>query len=122
MKKLLWILAFVPLLAMAEEEITKEYCIVTLEPSHLAVWEFKQKPRCALILMEDSPNPAYIANRNGERLKFNNIVHLMNYMTLQGWEFHSKRSVPSRDVAHTECLFWRYKKVLVSSVKEEGED
>ena len=112
MKKLLLILALIPLFAMGQEkEIVKEYCLVALEESRLAIWEFKQKPRTALIMMDDAPDPFYIANRNGERIKFNNTIHLINYMSKQGWEFHSMRSTPSKDIAHTECLFWRYKEI-----------
>lgn len=116
MKKIVFILTLIPLFAFAQEtEVVKEYCIVALEESHLAIWEFKQKPRQALILMDDSPNPAYIINKKGERLKFNNTIHLINYMCKQGWELHSTRTVPERDAPHTECLFWRYKEVEVKS-------
>ena len=112
MKKLLLMLALIPVLAMGQEkEVVKEYCLVALEDSHLAIWQLKQKPRQALIMMDDAPNPFYIANSKGERIKFNNVIHLVNYMSKQGWELHSIESTPSRDIAHTECLFWRYKEI-----------
>jgi hypothetical protein len=77
MKKLLLILALIPLFAMGQKEhVVKEYCMV-----------YHWKLSNARIITENGDS--IISDKNGEKIKFKTTPAILNYMSKEGWELHS---------------------------------
>ena len=77
MKKLLLILALIPLFAMGQKEhVVKEYCFVMPIKNRYD------------ILTEHTDGFVHITDSAGVDMKFKNFAHFLNYMSKQGWELN----------------------------------
>ena len=99
MKKILWILALMPLLAFAQKEhVVKEYCSVTNAKGLNPYFE---------IHIENTDS--ILSDSCGNKIKFNGIHGMLSYMSEKGWELFptilcNQYGVPER------YIFWREKK------------
>lgn len=99
MKKLLLILALIPLLAMGQKEhVVKEYCYV-----------YPWKISNAKITTEKGDS--IISDSLGNKIKFNTLPAILNYMSKNGWEL--QETITNANQAVVFFVFWR--------IKREGE-
>ena len=96
MKKLLLILALIPLFAMGQKEhVVKEYCYV-----------FPWKISYAKI--ETEQGDSIISDSIGNKIKFKTLPAIWNYMSKRGWELHE--TITNENQAIAFYSFWRVKK------------
>lgn len=96
MKKILWILALVPLLAFAQkEQFVKEYCF-------MRPWKLNN----AEIITENGDS--ILCDSLGNKLKFKNTLHMLNYLNKKGWTLQETTILPSGAVNF--FVLWREKK------------
>jgi hypothetical protein len=99
MKKLLLILVAIPLLVMGQKQHNvKEFCYV-----------YPWKISNAKIITEKGDS--IISDSLGNKIKFNTLPSILNYMSRNGWELHE--TVTNVNQAVVFYVFWR--------IKEEGE-
>lgn len=99
MKKLLLILALIPLFAMSQKEhVVKEYCFI--HP-----WKLNNAK------MSTEKGDSILCDSLGNKVKFKNNVEILNYMSKHGWELHS-----ATHTDYGEPSFY-----VMYRIKEEGE-
>ena len=99
MKKLLLILALIPLFAMGQKEhVVKEYCYV-----------YPWKISNAKIITEKGDS--IISDSLGNKIKFKTLPAILNYMSKNGWEL--QETITNINQAVDFYVFWR--------IAQEGE-
>lgn len=95
MKKILFLLAFIPLLAFAQKEhVVKEYCMVYTDRDYAKMYTENKE--------------IHISDSIGNKIKFKNKAAILNYMSKHGWELHS---VTHYETGIIDCMiFYRIKR------------
>lgn len=117
MKKLLLILALIPLFAMAQQPY-KVYCI--MNNKLLLSLKYKARVDFGLSYKGDAYNFNTIVDEKGEDIKFNTEVDIINYISKRGWTLEQVYVAMSRNESSERQHYLFSKTVTDDSQIREG--